>query len=111
MTNAFDRAAAALVADANMGTAIIYRPASGPRINCRGVFSRPVAEFGQAVSGGLMLAVSAADVPDPAQGDTVLLTAPLRVGGTLLRADLVLKVEKVEAEESMAMFDLTLSLP
>lgn len=109
--NAFTRAAAALVADANLGSAITYRPASAPRISCRGVFSRPLGEFGQVVAGGLMVSVSAAEVPAPFHGDAVILTEPLALGGSLLRAGLVLTVEKAEADATGAMFDLTLSLP
>ena len=109
--SAFTRAAAALVADANMATDIIYRPEAGPRINCRGVFSRPLDQFGQAVAGGLMLSVSAADVPAPIEGDSVILTAPLSVAGRVLRAGLELRVERAEAEETLAMYDLTLGTP
>ena len=109
--NAFTRAAAALVADANLGTAIIYQPAQAERVRCRGVFSRPVQEFGTAVKGGLALTIAAADVTAPARGDAVVLLEALRLGSIGLRAGLELRVEQVEAEDSMAMFDLTLAVP
>lgn len=111
MSNAFTRAAAALTADTNLGAAIIYQPAAAPRVNCRVVFSRPIGEFGTHVTGALMASISAADVATPERGDVVILGAALYVGGTRLRAGLELTVEKAEAEESMAMFDLTLSIP
>ena len=108
--NAFARAAAALVADQNLGTAITYCPASAPRIDCRVIFARPVQEFGQAVSAGLMASVSAADVAAPERGDTILTLAAMRVGTTSLSAGTMLIVEKATADESLAMYDLTLSI-
>jgi hypothetical protein len=110
--NAFARAATAIAADANLGAAVIFQPKDAARVPCRGVFSRPEDEFGSRVTAGLMLAVPAAALPRlPIKGDEVELTAPLILGATTLRAGLTLRVERATAEESMAMFDIVLSVP
>lgn len=112
MTNAFARAAAAIAADDNLGTAVIFAPSDAVRISCRGVFSRPVDAFGASTGAGLMLAIPASALPRlPARGDEVLLAAPLILGEETLRAGLALRVERATAEESMAMYDIVLSVP
>lgn len=110
--NAFARAATAIAGDANLGAAVIFAPSDSVRVACRGVFSRPVDAFGASVGAGLMLAIPAASLPRlPAKGDEVLLTAPVILGEKTLRAGLALRVERATAEESMAMFDIVLSVP
>lgn len=109
--SAFTRAAAALVADPNMGTAIIYRPVAAASFECRGVFSRPVQEFGQAVAGALMCSIPVDLFPEAAKGDAVVPSASVMVGASCYPAGTFFRVEKVEADETMAMFDLTLSAP
>jgi hypothetical protein len=110
--NAFARAAAAMADDANLGTSVIFQPKDAARVTCRGVFSRPIDEFGNRATAGLMLTVPAAALPRlPMKEDEVVLTAPLILGGATLRAGLTLRVERATAEESMAMFDIVLSVP
>lgn len=90
----------------------MYQPLSAAPFACRGVFSRPVQEFGSnVVTNAVLLSVAASDVPAPRRGDLVVLTAPLQVGNNTLSAGQELKVEKREADETLTMFDLTLSLP
>jgi hypothetical protein len=75
MTDAFTRAAAALVADANLGLDAVYRPASGASVRCRVIrYQRdPLADLGQhhVRQAGVVYSVRVADVPAPAKGDTL----------------------------------------
>lgn len=110
--NAFTRAAAALAGDANLGTPVIFAPVDSLRVTVRGVFSRPVDAFGASTGAGLMLAIPAASLLRmPARDDEVVLAAPLILGEETLRAGLTLRVERATAEESMAMYDIVLSVP
>lgn len=96
--SAFSRAAASLVADRNLGVDAVYVPVSGGNVACRVILSRPLDVMGAHVAGKVMASLSAADVAAPARG------------ASLVVAGMTYTVEVAEAEESRAMFDLTLSL-
>ncbi|MBS7789271.1 hypothetical protein KTR66_04660 [Roseococcus sp. SDR] len=103
MSDAFTRAAAALVADPNMGLDAVYLPASGPSIACRVVYSEPVEHAGSlALAKRRMASVPASAVAAPARGDQLRIPS-------LARPDNLFKVEQVETDPMRAMHDLTLS--
>jgi hypothetical protein len=100
--NAFARAAASLVADANMGLDVVYLPVSGLSFSCRVVLSRPTDLMApRGISTSLMVSVPAATVANPERGDQIRIPS-------LARPDNLFTVEEVVTDPMRAMHDLTL---
>jgi hypothetical protein len=100
--NAFARAAAALVADPNMGVEAVYLPASGLSFPCRVVLSRPMEAVGMALAGRVMASLPVATIAAPVRGDQIRIPS-LPLPGNCF------KVEQVETDTMRAMHDLILS--
>lgn len=103
MADAFARAAAALVADANMGTDAVYLPARGARFACRLVLSRPMDLMAPGgISTRFMASLPVSAVAVPVRGDQIRINALPPPGN-------MFKVEEVTTDPMRAMHDLTLS--
>lgn len=103
MSDAFARAAAALVADPNMGLDAVYLPATGLSFPCRLVLSRPTDLMApRGISTSLQASLPVATVASPSPGDQIRIPS-------LPLPDNLFKVEEVTTDPMRAMHDLTLS--
>ena len=101
--NAFAAAAAAMVADANMGVSATYRPLTGGSFACRVIVSRPVdAITGQILASGVAVSIPAEAVAFPKRGDQLDIPS--------LPAPNVFAVSSVETDAGRVMHNLTLVL-